>query len=518
MMGRWPYSPLARATQITIGYAVVAAAWIAGGDDLAGLRSHDSVREWMFVGATSAALYTLLYWRFRMDSRLLRDDDARRAEIHQLSQFRESIIDNANMWINVLDPMANVTVWNKAAEQISGYTREEVVGHAGIWELLYPDPEYRTRIVMKAEEILNEGAEVKGFETRIRSKDGTEKIISWNSRRFFDETGEVIGSIAIGKDITDRKRAEDALVARERQLAVLMDNLPGMAYRCRNDEHWTVEFASSGCHALTGYSADALIGNRDITYVELIHPDDREEIRHQVQCAIAEQEPFALEYRLQQRGGNEIWVWEQGQAVECAINGPLLEGIIIDITERKRMEQKLELLATQDSLTGLYNRRELEAQLGEEVDRAGRYGRPLSVLWMDVDRFKEINDRFGHLVGDEVLRRLGRLLQASIRNMDYAARYGGEEFVIVLPEMTMSEAVEVGERLRRLVASSPVLAGDERHEVTVTLSIGVASFPDHARTRDQLSKEADDAMYLSKQAGRNRICTPADESAQMDEQ
>ncbi len=136
-------------------------------------------------------------------------------ELRKLNQFRESIIDNANVWLNVLDEKGNILIWNKAAEKISGYSRHEVVGHGKIWEWLYPDQEYRNEIKTKVATIV----EREDSETTIRRKDGQTRIISWNSRNLVDEKGAMTGSIAIGLDITGQKRmeVERALLQAERE-------------------------------------------------------------------------------------------------------------------------------------------------------------------------------------------------------------------------------------------------------------------------------------------------------------
>ncbi len=138
--------------------------------------------------------------------------DRKQAEekIRQLSQFQENIIDNANIWLNVLDENANVVIWNKAAENISGYSREEVIGSNEIFLWSYPDEKYRNEINEKAASII-EGEEIKDFETTITSKDGSKKDMSWYSRNVLDDEEKTIGSIALGVDITLRKKAEDAL-------------------------------------------------------------------------------------------------------------------------------------------------------------------------------------------------------------------------------------------------------------------------------------------------------------------
>jgi diguanylate cyclase (GGDEF)-like protein/PAS domain S-box-containing protein len=501
-----------QATQIALLYVVVAGMWITFSDRLliSWVESADALTRlqlvigWAFIAAAGLVLFAVLLHHLRTNTEKVRRYEEQRAEVHALSQFRESIIDNANIWINVLDPQARITVWNKAAEKISGYRREDVLGNTNIWQSLYPDPDYRAAVTAVAGEILDQGTEVEGFETRIQARDGQDKIVAWNSRRFFDEQGQMVGSIAIGRDITARKQMEAALVERERQLATLMANLPGMAYRCLNDRHWTMRFVSGGCLALTGYEPSALLNNSEISYAAIIHPDDEERVWAEVGTAVVANTPFAMEYRIRRKDGEEIWVWEQGRAVN--VDGQtFLEGIVIDITKRKRMEQELELMATRDPLTGLYNRRELQQQFGEELARAKRYDHSVSLIWLDVDHFKEINDRFGHHVGDEVLRQLSRLLQSNVRTVDYVARYGGEELVIVLPEMGTAESLDAAERLRRIVGATAMTTYEAR-PLTITVSIGVVSFPVHGRSPDQLLLAADHAMYQAKQAGRNRVC------------
>ena len=133
-------------------------------------------------------------------------------EVKKLNQYLESIIENANVWLDVLDEEGNIVIWNKAAEEISGYTKEEVVGHAKIWEWLYPDEEYRKKIFSKEMAIIKEGDVVENFETEIRAKDGKKKIISWHSKNLIDEEGRPIGLVALGIDITEMKQMQEKLM------------------------------------------------------------------------------------------------------------------------------------------------------------------------------------------------------------------------------------------------------------------------------------------------------------------
>lgn len=126
-------------------------------------------------------------------------------------EFKRIILNNTAMWLNMLDKDANVTMWNKAAEYISGYSKEEVLGNSNIWELLYPDEEYRTSIYNKALEVISQGEEITDFETTILCKDGSNRALSWNTHDVKDESGDVIGSIAIARDVTEIQASEKKL-------------------------------------------------------------------------------------------------------------------------------------------------------------------------------------------------------------------------------------------------------------------------------------------------------------------
>ncbi|MEM2934572.1 MAG: PAS domain S-box protein [Methanocellales archaeon] len=145
-------------------------------------------------------------------------------ELSSLLRFQNEMLDTAVIWIDTLDTQGNVTFWNKAAECISGYSREEVRGHGKIWEWLYPDPDYRARILEKAMAIIQRGEKVENFETVIRTKKGEKRVISWHSNNLLDETGKIVGSIALGADITERKLAEEE-IKRSRDMLAAINSL-----------------------------------------------------------------------------------------------------------------------------------------------------------------------------------------------------------------------------------------------------------------------------------------------------
>ncbi len=177
--------------------------------------------------------------------------------------------------------------------------------------------------------------------------------------------------------------------------------------------------------------------------------------------------------------------------------------------ERDRLErevaartEEIKRLSNTDPLTGLYSRRYLEEQMGVEFKRAIRYNHSLSMLLVDLDHFKKINDTLGHLAGDKVLSEVGRRLGKAIRETDFIGRYGGEEFVVILPETKASDALQIAEKMRELVAERPVFF--EGRPIKVTASIGVAELNSGMTNYEEVFEGADKALYLSKEGGRNR--------------
>ncbi|HUO26612.1 MAG TPA: diguanylate cyclase [Candidatus Aquilonibacter sp.] len=163
--------------------------------------------------------------------------------------------------------------------------------------------------------------------------------------------------------------------------------------------------------------------------------------------------------------------------------------------------ERVKQLAYLDGLTGIFNRRFFELRIMEEIERARRYGTGMALIMADIDQFKRLNDEFGHLLGDEVLRQVSSLFHQQLRKIDVVCRYGGEEFAILLTQTGAEQALNVAEKLRRTVESWQFPGVPS----TVTISAGTAAFPEHGFTRDELVSAADRGLYAAKQTGRNRV-------------
>jgi len=209
-------------------------------------------------------------------------------------------------------------------------------------------------------------------------------------------------------------------------------------------------------------------------------------------------------------GSTDVAIEAMKQGAADFIMKPV-EPDLLDIRIRKVMdERRAQRLAITDGLTGLHNRRYFEERLDEEIHRSRRYDRPMSIIMIDIDFFKQFNDTCGHLKGDDVLRKLSHILQEHTRETDITARYGGEEFVMILPETSLESSRMLGERIRKAVDEA-VFEGEERIPAkNITVSVGVSCLTDDEGGYDALDR-ADRALYKSKQAGKNLVTVLAKE-------
>lgn len=178
-----------------------------------------------------------------------------------------------------------------------------------------------------------------------------------------------------------------------------------------------------------------------------------------------------------------------------------------DIDERNRFAVELQTMATVDELTGVFNRREANRLLEQEFSRSRRYGSRMTIMMLDIDHFKSVNDTHGHQVGDEVLKWFAEKMRSCIRKVDLPTRFGGEEFLVILPETDEAGALVIAERTRLKIAESPFIhrrENDQDLEISITVSIGVSGL-DAADTDTELVKSADDSLYQAKSCGRNRV-------------
>jgi len=226
---------------------------------------------------------------------------------------------------------------------------------------------------------------------------------------------------------------------------------------------------------------------------------------------IHESGPTTFAYRVEKKDGALVWFETTSRSVRDVLTGRIREivGVSRDITERKQVEEQIEYQAYHDALTGLPNRRLFRDRLTVALAHARRMKHPLAVMFLDLDRFKVVNDTLGHSVGDELLKTVGSRLQASMREEDSIARMGGDEFTILLADLkSTDDSAKIAQKVLDTVAQPLRIDGTE---LFVTTSIGIALFPSDGDTAEALLANADHAMYRAKDSGRNsyQMFTPA---------
>lgn len=292
-------------------------------------------------------------------------------------------------------------------------------------------------------------------------------------------------------------------------------------------------YRNPGWYEMLGYSRHSL-ENNVFTWENVIHPDDYPNVMVVFDDYINQRAPhYQCEYRCRKKDGNYLWIEDRGYVIARNPDGSVgrmvgahrdihsrkhsieqlqkrnqsLEALVTDRTrELSRVNQQLQLqleenrvLAEQDALTHIANRYRLEKVLLKECERAERFRLPLALVAMDLDDFKQINDHYGHGMGDETLLRVVEGLKAGMRTGDLPARWGGDEFMVVLPRTTLDAAKRAAEDIRQHIAQMPTL-----HTACVTLSLGVAQ-RQKGESAAALMRRADQALYRAKAAGKNRV-------------
>jgi diguanylate cyclase len=253
-------------------------------------------------------------------------------------------------------------------------------------------------------------------------------------------------------------------------------------------------------------------------YQGIAHPEDLQADTEQARrLANGELQSYQMEKRYFHRLGHIVWVNLSASVVKDADGVPRHFVVQIeDISARKQAEEALQSMlreqALRDPLTALFNRRHLEDAVERELARARRNDEPLAIVMVDIDRFKSVNDRFGHACGDEVIRRVAQLLAGSVRRSDIACRYGGEEFLLLLPGAPAARAVELAEIFCETARKFDHEC-DGRSIGQVTISCGIGLFPDHGASADVVMKAADQALYAAKQQGRDRVVLASADAA-----
>jgi diguanylate cyclase (GGDEF)-like protein/PAS domain S-box-containing protein len=394
----------------------------------------------------------------------------------------------------VTGPDNRIIAVNPAFTRVTGYTEQEVIGQ-------------NPRILQSGRQ---DAAFYKAmWNTLVRTGHWQGEI--WNRRKngeIFPEwltidtirnaDGSVHRNVALFYDITEKKSTEARLQQEKQFSDDIINTLPEIFYML--DEEGKYVRVNQRFLETTGYSMQELSG---MSMVSLFDAHEGNLFAEQIRNCF-DGGPLNADAQILTRSGRRIPYHFSGH--QTRIDGrPYLIGLGTDTSERKAHEEALVLQANTDSLTGLATRRHFLERVSQELGRAQRYGGPTSMILLDLDEFKAINDNNGHQVGDEVLKALGDICRSTLRSVDVAGRLGGEEFAILLPETNGSQAMEVAERLRKNIAETVVYVKNGK-PVQFTASMGVETLCDATLDIDRLLSNADLALYNAKRSGRNKVC------------
>ena len=448
---------------------------------------------------------------------IFRDITHRKENELRLLQLTQAV-EQSPASVLITDVEGNVEYVNPRFTRLTGYTLPEVLGKktSVVKSGQTPDEVYRDMW-----HTIKSGQTWQG-EFLNKKKNGD---LYWENAVIapvLGHDGQIINFIAIKEDISKRKQIQFELKISEERFRQLIMSAPDAIFGV--DTHGNIVFANHEAANLLGYEDNELHGRN----VEILVPESLRDTH-----ALHREDFFSnlrtrsmgtgLELKARRKDGSEIPV-EINLSHSNTELGQLVIAYMRDITERtlaeialrnanqqlgsqlreiESLQESLREQAIRDPLTQLHNRRFLDETVELEFHHADRFSETLSIILLDIDYFKEINDRYGHTAGDACLVTLANLLQQHCRRSDITCRYGGEEFILVLPNTNTEGAEQHAEELRHLVENE-VFTVDE-HEIKFTISLGISSYPAHGADYRQIINKADEALYVSKRTGRNRV-------------
>ncbi len=432
-----------------------------------------------------------------------------------------AVVDTVGALIVILDPNGRIIYFNHSCEEITGYSLDEVRGKP-IWNLLLV-PEEQDGVKGVFNELLTTAVPNK-HENYWRGKDGTPHLISWSNTVYRDQTGEVQYVIGTGIEVTEYRRTQEELEALNQEIILLHETAHRLEQATMEEEVFqltihaaeeilgfplcTLDILENGTFVPKATSSGLAPGtSRPISLSEETLETKTYLTGKTYVLGRPEDDPVARPTRSEFRSVisapiGKFGVFQVASEKEHAFSGrevrlvELLLGHTAQAIARIRLQEELKEQARRDPLTGVYNRRYFNEVVEQELVRSRRYDHPIGFLMIDIDRFKEINDRFGHQMGDKVLQAVANLIVGQVRESDVVVRYGGDEFLVMLIE-TNGQTETIIERINAAVAERNKT--NELIPFPVTLSIGAAHWdPNRKRPIEQVLAEADKRMYETK--------------------
>ncbi len=409
------------------------------------------------------------------------------------TQYRD-LFENANDLIYTHDLKGNFTSLNRAGERITGYSRDEAIT-MNITEVVAPESLAAAR-AMTARKLAKDAPTT--YEINVIAKDGRRVLLELSTRLIYQK-GAPIGVQGVGRDITERRRADEALKESEHRYRQLGEGISHQVWTAEPDGK--LDYVNARTLDYFDRTSDEMIGEG---WQMMIHPDDLGECLDRWRRSIKTGEYYETDFRLRRHNGEYRWFAARATAGrDSEDNIVKWFGTNTDIDEQRQSEAKLNYYAKHDPLTDLPNRVEFMIHLQAAIERANEHDlTKFAVLFLDLDRFKIINDSLGHVVGDKLLKQIAARLCTYVRPGDVVARLGGDEFTILLNRTGgVSDVEQVADRLQRNISKPFVIDG---YEVFTSASIGIIVSDDIMRQPEDFLRDADAAMYRAKETGKAR--------------
>jgi diguanylate cyclase (GGDEF)-like protein/PAS domain S-box-containing protein len=407
------------------------------------------------------------------------------------SRIAEAIIKTSDEAIIAKSLTGVVVSWNKGAERIFGYKDHEIIGQS-ILKLVPPELGSEETEILAT---INRGEGIDHLETTRIRKDGRRIHVSVTTSPTWDSYGNLIGASKIARDITAQKLANEQL---KLTASVFTNASEGILIA---DRHGAIVEVNEAFTYITGYSREDVVG---YDHSKFRSSRQGPEVFKSLQRALLRCGVWKGELWSRKKNGEAYTVWLTITKVRSD-DGKVRNYLALfsDITVLKLQQEKLEHGAHFDALTNLPNRLLLSDRLHQAMTMCQRSGRSLAVLYLDLDGFKAVNDRYGHKAGDELLVALSNRMQSALREVDTLARMGGDEFVAVLSDLESTQ--DCIQLVTRVLAACSEPININEQWLVVTASIGVTMYPQDDAEADQLMRHADQAMYQAKQSGKNKF-------------
>lgn len=481
-------------------------------------------------GLLSLLLSALLYSLVSQRQRALRLVDKRTAELRLREQQLRSAHGQLSNVLNAATEVAIIatdlngviTTFNLGAQKMLGYREDEALGHFKLKDLQRVDELQAHALhlsqlyghdVTAGEAMFFEASEGGSHESRewtfIRH-DGSSLVVNMLVTAVRNEQEQWVGYLVVCIDVTERKQVHEALAARDMLLKKISAHVPGGIYQYQMDANGESRFnyINDGMCELHGMTQAQMLNDFRSVFAR-VHPQDAQRVKTSMYASARQMTPWQDEYRLVIPEQGVRWVRSQATPEPQSGGVVVWHGFLSDITDMKRVEDELRALSVTDVLTGAYNRRYFQERLNAELGRAHRHGGTLSLIMLDIDHFKRVNDEHGHAVGDTVLQAICQRITSRLRRNDVFCRLGGEEFVVLCPANTASEAFELATQLWSALRIQPVEGVGQ-----VTASFGVACWRE-GEGGDALLLRADSGVYAAKLAGRDRVQPELQETASL---